>query len=72
MTKYLSTRQLADMLDVSRQTVYNWVKAGRIPHTALSPSAERGTIRFNPEDIEEWLAGLKRPASGGNQGAEAA
>ena len=56
--------ELADGLKVAQATVYQWVKRGVIPHLQIGKC-----IRFNPQDIGEWLslkrqAATKRPGGG--------
>lgn len=33
--KLLSTKQAADLLNVSRRTVLNWIEAGKVPYVRL-------------------------------------
>ena len=50
-TRLLDVDDVATMLGVAPQTIYNWVYAKRIPH--VKPS--RSVLRFRREDIMEWV-----------------
>jgi excisionase family DNA binding protein len=47
--KYLTTKQLAEKLQVSTETIYRWRKIG-MPHARIS---ER-TIRYDLDKVLEW------------------
>jgi excisionase family DNA binding protein len=56
--------ELAKCLKVSNAAVYQWVARGTIPYLRIGK-----IIRFNPEDIGEWLkakrvAATKAPGGG--------
>jgi excisionase family DNA binding protein len=46
----LTAPELADLLGLSKTTIYDWAKQGRIPHFNLS-----GAIRFDPAATAAWL-----------------
>jgi excisionase family DNA binding protein len=48
--KLLTIDELAEMLSVSKNTIYAWTHERRIPHVKLGRN-----VRFNPEKIEAWL-----------------
>ena len=48
---YLSYQEAADLLRVSRATLYSWVYERRIPHVRLSSR----TVRFIREDLDRWM-----------------
>jgi|GEM_PF-1822080 len=51
MQKYLTIRDVAEMLQVSHATVYWWVKKGKLK--GFRPSGLKvGTLRFKKEDVE--------------------
>jgi excisionase family DNA binding protein len=54
MARKLMTRELAEVLAVSEDTIRSWVRDGRIP--ALR-ACRRGMLRF---DLDEVLAALRR------------
>ena len=56
----LTVEEVAHLLGVPRQTIYNWVYAKRIPH--VKPS--RSLLRFRREEIEAWLAARSVPERG--------
>ena len=45
----MSTRQVAKVLGVSRQTVYNWLTAGKIPEPPRHPLTHH--MRWKAEDV---------------------
>jgi excisionase family DNA binding protein len=47
--KRLTAKQVAELLGLDRQTIYNWAKTGRIPCIKL-----RHRMRFRLSDIERW------------------
>ncbi len=54
MVKLLTTKELCDLLAVSRQAVYKW-RQGGMP-VAVDNSGRRGrVIRYNQEDVFIWL-----------------
>ena len=52
----LSVDEVASVLGVSKNTVYNWAQAGVIPHSKLGPKL----VRFNPDVLELWLKSKSR------------
>ena len=50
MNNLLTTRQLCEMLSVSRQAVYKWRKAG-CPTEIFSGNM----CRYNFKDVQDWL-----------------
>ena len=50
MNSLLTTRQLCEVLSVTRQAVYKWRKAG-CPTVIFSGIM----CRYNFEDVQEWL-----------------
>lgn len=55
MEKYLTVKDVAELLQVSTQTVYWWVRKGKLK--GFRPSGLKvGTIRFRLEDIEDMRA----------------
>lgn len=47
---YMSTREVAQLLGVSRQTLYNWLKQGRIPAPTRHPLTSYP--QWKPEDVD--------------------
>ena len=47
---YLSAREVAEVLDVSRQTLYNWIRSGKIPAPQRHPLTSQP--RWTPEDVD--------------------
>lgn len=48
--KAMRVEALADVLDVSKQAIYEHVKRGTLPAMKLG-----STIRLNPKDVARWL-----------------
>jgi len=53
--RLLTTRQLADFLGVSTQTVLRRWRAGEIPGYRLASNV----LRFRESEIESWLEGTR-------------
>ena len=49
-TPFLKTREVADLLGVSLTTVYNWLKAGRIPEPRRNPLSRHRL--WTPLDVD--------------------
>lgn len=50
MKKLLTTKECADYLQVHPQTLYDWIKAKKIPYKRVGKK-----LRFKMEEIEKWL-----------------
>lgn len=58
MDKYsdlIGTRKAAKMLEVSQQTVRNWIDEGRLPGFVV-PGKKKNWVRLNKKDVEEFLS----------------
>ena len=51
--RLLTTRDVAELLGVSSESVLRWVRAGTLPGIRLPG----GALRFRPDEVEQWLAG---------------
>ncbi len=58
--RLLTAREVADLLDVSTETVLRWVRAGKLPAVRL-PS---GALRFPMADLDAWLTERATPGRG--------
>lgn len=59
MEKYLTVKDVMEIFQVSRSTVYWWIKKGKLK--GFRPSAlKEGAIRFRIEDIEDMRASGSR------------
>ncbi len=47
----LTYTQAAEFLGVNINTLYFWVRNGRVPHIRLS----RRMVRFDPEELRRWI-----------------
>jgi len=48
--KYLTATQVAEMLQLNVETVYDMVNDGEVPATKV-----RGRWRFDPSELREWF-----------------
>jgi excisionase family DNA binding protein len=48
--KAMNVEDVADLLDISKQAIYEYVKRGSLPALKLG-----STIRLNPRDVARWL-----------------
>jgi len=60
MTQLLTVSSLSDWLSLSQSTIYDMVKKREIPHILISSGKRKECVRFDPDDIKEWLASRKR------------
>lgn len=57
----LTARALADLLEVSAETVLRWTRRGELPAIRLPG----GAVRFREDEIEAWLASRTQQADTG-------
>jgi excisionase family DNA binding protein len=57
LPKLLKPAELSVHLAVPKATIYSWVRRRDIPFVKLA-----GVVRFDPEEINNWLAERKHPA----------
>jgi excisionase family DNA binding protein len=55
----LTAKELAEILAVSRITIFKQAKAGRIPSFRIGTC-----VRFDPRSVAQWLRRDLRPADG--------
>jgi excisionase family DNA binding protein len=48
--KYLEVSEVAALLGINKFTLYDWVKAGRIPAQRIG-----GRVKFDPWKLAAWL-----------------
>ena len=48
---FLKPQQVWELLGIHRQTLYKWVRAGKIPANHVG-----STIRFDPKKLAAWMA----------------
>jgi excisionase family DNA binding protein len=62
--KRMTPREVAEYLGLTRQSVYYYVRAGKMPFTRIGQTR----LLFNRDDIDAWLeASTFRPVVGGDQ-----
>jgi excisionase family DNA binding protein len=64
MTQLLTTLEASELLKLTPRQVQRLAKTGELPTVHLPG----GEVRFDSDDLREWVETLKRPAGG--QGAE--
>jgi excisionase family DNA binding protein len=52
--RLVTARQVADILDVSAETVLRWTRQGELRGYRL-PGTARGRLRYRLDEIEAWL-----------------
>jgi excisionase family DNA binding protein len=50
--QYLSPAEVAELLGLSRQTIYRYLHSGSLPSLTLSPD---GPLRIDSAELESWL-----------------
>ena len=54
-TEWLTTKQVCQFLQVTRQTLYNWARQGRLK-AFKATSSLHGHLRFRKSDVHAFLA----------------
>ena len=57
MTGLLTARQVAELLDVSAETILRWTRRGELPAIQLPG----GAIRYRRTDLDAWLDARSTP-----------
>jgi len=57
--RYLTSRDVAERVQVSTGTIYRWMEEGRFPRPALHLSAQQP--RWATADIEAWEGARREP-----------
>ena len=60
MEKFLTVEEIAEVLQVSKRTIYDWTHIGYIPHYKF-----RRQVRFKESTVNKWLR--RREKSGRNE-----
>jgi len=55
--RLLTTRAVAEMLAVSPETILRWHRSGKLPG---GRRLSRNLLRFDRDELEEWLAATRR------------
>jgi excisionase family DNA binding protein len=65
--KIVTVKELSEIINVKVKTLYQWAEMGQIPSIKM-----QGALRFDLDDIQEWLKTCKRDTcSGYNQPSQA-
>jgi excisionase family DNA binding protein len=54
MEKLYKVEEVAEMLNVTRQTIYNWLKDGSLKETKI-----KGIVRIKKTDLDIFMGGKK-------------
>lgn len=57
--KFLTMKEVGDLIRVDRSTVYNWKRRGLLPHYKIGKRA----VRFKLAEVLRWLETQKKEAS---------
>jgi excisionase family DNA binding protein len=60
--RLLRTRDVAELLDVSCETVLRWHRSGKLPGGRRLAS---NVLRFDRDEVEAWLSGTRTLVSVG-------
>ncbi len=56
----LTVQEVSKIIKAKPKTIYQWAELGQIPCLKLN-----GTLRFDLEDIKNWIKACKKEPSGG-------
>jgi len=56
--KLITVKETSQLLAVKEKTLYQWAELGQIPYVKLN-----GCLRFDLNDIEEWIRECKKESS---------
>jgi len=56
----LTIKEVSALLKIKEKTLYQWAESKQIPFLKLN-----GALRFDLDDIQEWIASCKSTPSGG-------
>jgi excisionase family DNA binding protein len=58
--RLLTAREVADLINVSTETILRWTRRGELPAIRLPG----GAIRFRPAEVDAWLVERATAAGG--------
>ena len=58
--KIITVKELSDLINIKEKTIYQWAESRQIPCFKLN-----GALRFDLEDIQQWIKSCKNTPSGG-------
>jgi excisionase family DNA binding protein len=56
----MKVKEAAEQLQVSDSLVYEWCRAGLLPHNRYGKPGNRGTIRIEESDLIEFREKMRR------------
>ena len=56
----LTVAQVAELLNVKPSTVYEWARMRYVPSIQLGTGNRKPCVRFDPEEIENWIEARKK------------
>ena len=59
----LGAGEVARRLNVTRQTVYRLTREGELPAVKLGPPQSSSSLRYDPLEIDRWLAAHRTTAA---------
>ncbi len=65
-----SVAKAADILGITRKTVYDLIRAGDLGHWKINPRKRRSGIRITHAEIERWLRERGATTSATGSGSE--
>lgn len=53
MKKLLTVKELMEILNVSRDSIYRWRKEKDLPYVVIG----KGSVRFDLDEVNKWIEG---------------
>jgi excisionase family DNA binding protein len=53
--RYYTAKEVADLLNVSQRTVYNWVAFGFIKAVKVGEQSGKGSVRIRQDALDEFI-----------------
>ncbi|WOE32793.1 MULTISPECIES: helix-turn-helix transcriptional regulator [unclassified Acinetobacter] len=53
--RLLNIEQVVEKVNISKPTIYNWIKSGYFPSSVLFGNGKRQLARWNEEEIDDWI-----------------
>ena len=59
--KFVRVATVAKFLGMHKITLWEWARAGQIPHYRVALKSGRAAFLFRMSEIRDWLAKIKEP-----------